>query len=491
MFLRLIPVSVLCALAGLTILATPALSGTAPLENTPEQAVLTLEAALARTLASNPDLTVASEQFLADAAEALAANRLPNPELTVSLENVAGTGAYREMDAAELTVEVSQPLELGGKRRLRREAAELGRELAALGQVLARADVLAATRHRFITVLAAQEELTLAREQAELAAQSLGAAEERISAGKAPMIDRLRLQGEAGLARLAVARAERSLATARRSLAAGWGDSPPGFAEIAGDLATLPATPEWSAVEATLEQSPEQIGRRIATQLQRIELEQIKASRIPDPRLTVGWRQFEESGDDALLFGISFPLPLFNQSQHDVAAASSRFNAAKARELSTRNQLRATLRATWQALADASAEAEVFANQIVPAAAEGFAAAEFGYRAGKFGLLELLDAQRALPPGRDRAATPPGVDPHPCLPLTASFLKGLTHVDTTQSRHADIHYRGRRPRLAGRFPLCPAAGRRRGPRPRTTVRANHRRFCRQATVPGRSRRSRR
>ena len=79
---------------------------------------------------------------------------------------------------------------------------------------------------------------------------------------------------------------------------------------------------------------------------------------------------------------------MFNQGQDEVAAASSRFNSAKARELSTRNQARSTLRTAWQALTDARAEAETLVSQVVPAAAEGFAAAEFGYRAGKFGLLE-------------------------------------------------------------------------------------------------------
>jgi cobalt-zinc-cadmium efflux system outer membrane protein len=53
-------------------------------------------------------------------------------------------------------------------------------------------------------------------------------------------------------------------------------------------------------------------------------------------------------------------------------------------------------------LTDARAEAETLASQVVPAAAEGFTAAEFGYRAGKFGLLELLDAQRALFEARQR-----------------------------------------------------------------------------------------
>lgn len=405
MNLRLIPLGALCALAGFGFIhSTPAFAA-GPAEFPTTENVLTLEEALNRVLASGPDLTVATEELRAAEAEAKLAGRLPNPELTVSLENVAGDGLYSGTDAAELTVELSQPVELGGKRRLRREAAELGRQLATNGQKLAHADVLAATQQRFIAVLAAQEQLSLAREQAALAAKSLTAAEARINAGEAPAVDRLRLQGEASRASLAVAQAERTLATARQMLAAGWGDAQPDFNRVDGDLSILPTVPPLDEVDAALEQSAAALNRRIGTELRNIELAQAKAGRIPDPSLTVGWRQFRESDNNAMVFGISVPLPLFNQGREAVAAASSRYNSAKARELSDHNQARSMLRSAWRALADARAAAEVLASQVVPAATEGFAAAEFGYGAGEFGLIELLDAQRTLFEARQQQLT--------------------------------------------------------------------------------------
>jgi cobalt-zinc-cadmium efflux system outer membrane protein len=322
--------------------------------------------------------------------------------LTISLENVAGNGAHQDTEAAELTVELSQSIELGGKRRLRREAADLGRQMAANEQLRTLADVQAITRQRYVAVLAAQERMALAREQAKLAEKSLNTAEERIKAGKAPLIDRLRLQGEASMARLTLAQVERSLVTAGQALATSWGEVQPDFDQVAGDLAILPAVPALSDVEATLEQAPDAVNRRITLELHGNELAQARAKRIPDPSLTVGWRQFEESDDNALVFGLSVPLPLFNQGQDEVAAASRRVNSAMARELSARTRAQATLRTAWQALADARAEAEVLSSQVVPAATEGFAAAELGYQAGKFGLIEILDAQRALFEARHR-----------------------------------------------------------------------------------------
>ncbi len=427
---RIIPLGALCALVGLFVTAPPQGLAAETAVSHDKTVALTLEEALSRTLTHGPELLAVTEELRAVEAEVVLAGRLPNPELSVSLENVAGDGAYQDNDAAELTIELSQPIELGGKRKLRREAAELGRQLAANGQKLAQAVVLATTRQRFIATLSAQEKLTLAKEQAEVAAKTLAAAEERIKAGKAPAIDRVRLQGQVGLANLAVSQAERTLLTARQELASSWNSAQVDYEQVEGDLGVLPNVPPLSTLDAALEQTAAAISRRIATELRGVELEQAKASRIPDPSVTFGWRQFNDSDENAWLFGLSMPLPLFSLGHEAVAAASSRYQSARAREANDRNQARATLLSAWQALADTRAEAEVLDSQVVPAAAEGFATADFGYRAGKFGLLELLDAQRSLFEARQQQLKA-RTDCH----LAAIELQRLQSVETTTATH--------------------------------------------------------
>ena len=51
---------------------------------------------------------------------------------------------------------------------------------------------------------------------------------------------------------------------------------------------------------------------------------------------------------------------------------------------------------TWQQLRSARHEAEIMRDQILPSGQKMFAAVSYGYRAGKFGYLEVLDAQRTL-----------------------------------------------------------------------------------------------
>lgn len=395
MFLRLILPGAILALLGLGTIAAPTAAAPAPSALASREQSITLEEALARTLRDNPDLTSATEEMHGSEAELRQAGRLPNPELTVTLENVAGSGVYQDTDSAEFTIELSQPLELGGKRRLRREAASLGYDLAASERARARTDALATTRQRYVAVLAAQQAMQLAKEQAEVAEKSLAAAEARIDAGQVPRIDRLRLQGEVSTARLAVTQTERAMEAACRTLAASWGSATADFSRAAGDLATLPELPELSVLEQALEQAPATASRRLATGLFANDLAQARARQIPDPSVTVGWRQFREDDENALLFGVTFPLPVFDQRQAEVTAASRRLNGAQAREHGARIEVHTSLRSAWQALAGARAEADVLAGQVVPNAAEAFAATDFGYQAGKFGLIELLDAQRA------------------------------------------------------------------------------------------------
>ena len=86
---------------------------------------LTLREALSRTLQSNPDL--AAYQYVLKAQDGLVtqAGLKPNPRLTADLENVLGTGDTSGFDAAELTIGLSQLIELDGLRDKRVASARL------------------------------------------------------------------------------------------------------------------------------------------------------------------------------------------------------------------------------------------------------------------------------------------------------------------------------------------------------------------------------
>lgn len=357
---------------------------------------LRLQEALAQALQHNPELTVHSEEIRARAAEALQAGFRPNPVLSLEGENVFGSGDFSGTDAAETTVSLSQSIELGNKRSRRRELAESETTVAGSDYALAKADVLARTTENFYAVLAAQERFKLAEELATLARQVLVTVEERIDAGKSPATERVRASIQLRELEVARGKARRDLTAVRSALAASMGWEAAAFGTATGELLMLPELPNLADLEGGGIDSPS-ISRRVAESERRqrvVALE--RAGRFPDLEVGFGARYLRESEDTALILGVSIPLPVFDRNQGKVAAARSRLAQARAQQANALLQAKAVLVATWQAMAAAHEEAEVLGKEILPDARKALEAVEYGYRAGKFVILDILDAQRTL-----------------------------------------------------------------------------------------------
>ena len=92
--------------------------------------VITLRDATALALARSPELGVFPYDLRAADARVLQAGLRPNPELQVGVEEFAGRGERSGFNATETTVQIGQPIELGGKRIKRTRVASLDKELA-------------------------------------------------------------------------------------------------------------------------------------------------------------------------------------------------------------------------------------------------------------------------------------------------------------------------------------------------------------------------
>ncbi|PLX82325.1 MAG: TolC family protein [Desulfuromonas sp.] len=365
-------------------------------------APLTLDESYTRTLTGSPVLAAFSKEIQAGKAEALQAGLRPNPELSVEVENVAGSGDYSGFDSAETTVRLSQLVELGGKRRLRRQAGDLERTVADRDFEAARAAALAETAGRFAALLAAQERLALAGQQLRLAEQVLRTGEERIEAGKAPAVERLRLQALVAEARLAQDQARQQRATARQALAAAWGGETADFDRAAGEFEHLPALPDWLEVSGWIAQTPAVAGQaaRIEQSRQKVKLED--ALGIPDLTVSLGAKDIRETNDRALVAEFSVPLQFFDRNQGARSAARARHAKAGEEHRAALLQARTDLVEAWGRMTAARGTARVLREEILPVEQQSFEAISYGYRAGKFGLLEILGVQRTLFEARGR-----------------------------------------------------------------------------------------
>jgi cobalt-zinc-cadmium efflux system outer membrane protein len=110
---------------------------------------LTLPQALQRALAANPRLTEADREVAMAAGRRLQAGAIPNPEISFELDNAFGTGALRGLTSAESTLQLSQLIELGGKREARVAAGSAELDVTRWERAALRLDIASDTANAF------------------------------------------------------------------------------------------------------------------------------------------------------------------------------------------------------------------------------------------------------------------------------------------------------------------------------------------------------
>lgn len=372
--------------------------GAAPAADAP----LSLRDALSRTLQSNPDLAAYRHVLKAQDGRIAQAGVAPNPTLTADLENVLGTGDTRGFDAAELTIGLSQLIELGGLRDKRVATARIAREgLEAEGDV-ARLDLVAETARRFVSLVSQQEEHRLAHLAVELAEKTAAAVTRRVEAAASPEAEQDRAAVALERARIADAHAEHELLAARYELAASWGAAEPDFGEAAADLYLLPAVADYPELVAALDRTPD-LGRYLTeARLRDSEVALAIAGRRPGIDLGAGVRRIEESKDTALVFSVGIPLPFRDRNQGAIAEAQALRAGAEAGRAAALIKARTRLFRHYRELLDRRQQVGALRERALPRMEAALRNTEYAYDRGRYSYLELVDAQRELLDVRDR-----------------------------------------------------------------------------------------
>lgn len=350
---------------------------------------LTLKAALELALGANPELSAAGRELEALEATIVQAQVRPNPEISTLVEDTRRA-------TRTTTLQLNQPIELGGKRAARIEAAERGRDAVSLELEAKRAETRAAVTAAFFDVLVAQERLRLAHASVELAQRATAAASRRVTAGKVSPVEETKARvAEAGV-RVELTLAASDLATARKRLAATWGNPSPRFERAEGDPEALPPLPVQADLDAHLATSPAMMRARIEVD-RRQALAEIERSRgIPNVTVSLGAKRDEELGRNQAVLGVSIPIPVFDRNQGNLLEALRRIDKARDELAAAEIRLSNELTAAFERLNAARQEVGALRRDILPGAQSAFDAATKGFELGKFGFLDVLDAQRTL-----------------------------------------------------------------------------------------------
>jgi cobalt-zinc-cadmium efflux system outer membrane protein len=118
--------------------------------------------------------------------------------------------------------------------------------------------------------------------------------------------------------------------------------------------------------------------------------------RIPNLTLNAGVVHHALLGGNTAVAGLMVPLPLFDRNQGNIKEAYQRMDKAADEQVATELRLKTELAQSYETMSAVWNEINILRDEILPGAKSAFDVTRRGYELGRFGLLELLDAQRIL-----------------------------------------------------------------------------------------------
>jgi len=321
---------------------------------------ITLASAIDLAVSANPELAAAGRELQAVEGAVVQAGVRPNPEIATLVEDTRKA-------TRTTTLQINQPIELGGKRAARMEAAERGRDVAAAELAAKRLEIRAVVVAAFFDVLVAQERVRLADALLELAQRTTLAAARRVTAGKVSPVEETKARVAAGSAQVEFNQARSELATARMRLAATWGSRTPRFERAEGQAETLPVLPAREDIEARLAASPALVRFRLEADRRSALAEVERTRRIPNVTISVGTQHVEELGRNQAILGLSVPLPLFDRNQGNVLEALRRADKARDEQAAGEIRLASEVAQAYERLNALSLEVDILKRRSCPA----------------------------------------------------------------------------------------------------------------------------
>jgi cobalt-zinc-cadmium efflux system outer membrane protein len=355
-----------------------------------------------------------TRQRVAELVRAAPAAQLARAELDVSraavmaadvasLENpvVSGLGGVRfDPDGSRGfngVATLAWPVDLGGKRGARIDAAK-AESRAAVGQVeMAEAELLLAALLQHATVLRDQQQLAIARERHALAERLYAAAQRRRAAGTVPELDvaLAAMQERRDASALEQAAGDRDGDRLALFTLLGVSDAP----TVEGSL-----VPEGEprALAALVKENEQRVEVRSAASMEaaRAKASRERAARWPTINLLMQYER--DDGANIGLIGLAVPLPVLNANRAEVLTSSAALTSEKARAARNRVQLDGRVRQLYarfiatRAAMDTLAPTAALATRAVNLATRGYELGENDLASVLLVRREAVEAEEAL-----------------------------------------------------------------------------------------------
>ena len=386
-------------------------------------AALTLHRALELMRVRDPSFALAQSAVDQALADKITAGERPNPTLAYSTAKINpaghnGTGTLWDK-SYDTIVNLSQPLERGGKRRHRLAQAEANADAAHADYAdNARTERLAVTQ-AYWELKRAEEKYTNAQTLASIERRSLEASEQRLKLGDMPRLDVERMRIDAAGAENAVDATQGALRDAQVALAA--------LLDATAQAAELSAVDAWpravieTAVNSdrrdsadnnaaeidgqqVLARRPDMLAAKQHVAAAEAALDLAHAQQSRDVTIS---GQYEHNPDPFghTLLGVGVSIPLFtgNHYEGEIRRAYADLDAANANLTRVRVAALADVYRAHADLAAAAQRAHRYDSDLLERARDTEKTVEAAYARGGLGLADLLDARRSLKSVQDDA----------------------------------------------------------------------------------------
>ena len=281
---------------------------------------LTLQQAIAKSEQYQQTQNVWQTQQQIATANIKQAKLWTNPELSVSQ---TGFGSNQDQ---ELSIGVSQRLDIFGERKSAQRLAQLSKDQSDLNQRIYQAQLELAVKYQWSQLAIFELERNVVQEQLKVSEENLNAIQKRYQAGSVAQVDvdRARLS-HAENARL-YRQADLQVQVAKQQLSNLWGDADKSI-RIGLNPQSLWPSSTHQQVQEYLADNLFEKSRQLQVLQAKATVAQLKASARPNPTVNLGvnrTRSPETSTDNALVVGVSIPLNIFNRQQYGVQIAQAK-----------------------------------------------------------------------------------------------------------------------------------------------------------------------
>jgi len=344
---------------------------------------LQIEDVLTQFKASNPHIQILEGKLEVKRAEHRQAKLLPNPELGYRVEDTADKDTF---------IEVAWPVDLSGRRWLKRKAAKAGVASAESLYAWEMNSLLADVKSHFFELLANQEQLRALEEGARRYEAILN--DIRGRSGQTDY-DRLRLEKEAAEVKADASEAKRKLIQLKTDFSILLNENPNNL-RLGGDLKPKGLDLTQSILEdAAISQHPKVVSSLKQAESKLLAKRAARRKWLPELHLSGGFKSTSggETDQDGYVAGVSVALPLFDRGQAEYQSAQGEQKITEAEAVIVKNEIKQRLVRSYQDVTLLTNEVRDYETVLLHAERLEQMAG-LSYLEGRLKILELLDAYR-------------------------------------------------------------------------------------------------